>query len=235
MKYSNHGLGLLGLVITAVTGEPYTQWIAREVVAAAGLRNTYPDAPVPDGVAFSSGHSGSVLLGARAVIPAANRTYALASATGFVSTAGDLVRFFGQLDPAARDSVLSVRSRRELTRRHWRVPGISVEPYYGLGTIHGNIGDWAWFGHSGGFQGFITHTGVIPAERVAVSILTNAVDGFTALLFDGCVCTLQAFAKHGPPRKAIADWCGRWWSLWGASDLVPMGNTVFVGAPDPQS
>jgi D-alanyl-D-alanine carboxypeptidase len=231
MKYSNHGFGLLGLVIAAVTGEPYTQWIAREVVAAAGLRNTYPDAPVPKGVPFSSGHSGRVLLGERLVIPATNKTHALASATGFVSTASDLVRFFGQLDPAARKSLLGVRSRRELTRRQWRVPGISIEQYYGLGTIHGTIGDWAWFGHSGGFQGFITHTGMIPAQRLAVSILTNAVDGAPAVLFDGCVRILQAFAKHGRPLKSVADWRGRWWSLWGASDLVPMGNIVCVGMP----
>lgn len=231
MKYSNHGFGLLGLVIEAVTGETYNDWIAKEVVAAAGLRNTYPDAPVPKGTPFSSGHSGRVLLGERLPIPAANRTYALASATGFVSTASDLVRFFGQLDPAARKSVLSVRSRRELTRRQWRVPGISIEQYYGLGTVHGAIGDWPWFGHSGGFQGFITHTAVIPAQRLAISILTNAVDGAPAILFDGCVRILQAFARHGPPLASVADWRGRWWSLWGASDLVPMGNTVLVATP----
>ena len=47
LKYSNHGYGVLGLVIAAVTGEPYVRWVAREVVAAAGLRQTYPDAPVP--------------------------------------------------------------------------------------------------------------------------------------------------------------------------------------------
>jgi len=231
MKYSNHGFGLLGLVIAAVTGEPYTTWIAREVVAAAGLRNTFPDGPVPARVPFSRGHSGRVLLGERVVIPGDNRTYALASATGFVSTAGDLVSFFGQLDPAARRSLLSVTTRRELTRRQWRVPDVSIEQHYGLGLTHGNIGDWAWFGHGGAFQGFTTYTGVIPAQRLTISVLTNAVDGAPAVFFDGCVRILQAFAKHGPPQKRLKDWRGRWWSVWGASDLVPMGSTVFVGTP----
>src|SRR5262249_29587704 len=32
MKYSNHGFGLLGLIIKAITGEPYTTWIKREIV-----------------------------------------------------------------------------------------------------------------------------------------------------------------------------------------------------------
>jgi D-alanyl-D-alanine carboxypeptidase len=31
LKYSNHGYGLTGLVIEAVTGEPYTTWIKCEI------------------------------------------------------------------------------------------------------------------------------------------------------------------------------------------------------------
>ena len=46
-KYSNLGYGLLGLAIEAVTGERYVDWIAREVVAAAGLAETSPDVPLP--------------------------------------------------------------------------------------------------------------------------------------------------------------------------------------------
>ena len=39
-KYSNHGYGLLGLVIEAITGEAYAAWIRREIVEAAGLKET---------------------------------------------------------------------------------------------------------------------------------------------------------------------------------------------------
>jgi CubicO group peptidase (beta-lactamase class C family) len=46
LKYSNHGYALLGLVIQAVTGEPYRDWIAREIVAA--LRLPFADASVID-------------------------------------------------------------------------------------------------------------------------------------------------------------------------------------------
>jgi hypothetical protein len=42
---------------------------------------------------------------------------------------------------------------------------------------------------------------------------------------------MQAFAQHGPPAKRVADWSGRWWSLWGVNDLVPMGGKVFVTVP----
>ena len=46
----------------------------------------------------------------------------MAPATGFVSTAADLVRFFAQLAPNAKQSVLSVDSRREMSRQQWRDP-----------------------------------------------------------------------------------------------------------------
>jgi CubicO group peptidase (beta-lactamase class C family) len=231
MKYSNHGFGLLGLIIAAVTGEPYNDWIAREVIAPAGLARTQPDAPVAKGVPFASGHASHLLLGQRYVIPATNPTHALASATGFVSTAGDLAQFFAQLNPAAKKSILSVESRREMARRQWKVMDQSIERHYGLGTIHGDCADWAWFGHSGGFQGVISQTATVPSQDLTVSVLTNASDGPAGFLLDGTLRILQAFARSGPPAKGLADWSGRWWGLSGASDLIAMGSKVLVATP----
>lgn len=231
MKYSNHAFGLAGLVIAAVTGEDYNSWIAREVVKKAGLENTAPDAPVGPKVKTSRGHSSKWALGERLVIPADNCTHALASATGFLSTAGDLARFYATLDPAAPKSIISAASRREMTRQQWPVPDTAGDRHYGLGTIHGRVGDWEMYGHSGGFQGVRTQTATIPSQKLTVSVLTNAADGNPALLLEGVVHILRAFQKHGAPGKAVAGWTGRWWSLWDAVDLVPMGNTVFLAVP----
>src|SRR2546423_14723274 len=49
MKYSNHGFGLLGLIIEAITGEPYAKWIKREIIDAAGPIETTPDTPIQRG------------------------------------------------------------------------------------------------------------------------------------------------------------------------------------------
>lgn len=231
-KYSNHGYGLLGLVIEAVTGEPYADWMAREIVAAAGLSHTVPDMPA-EGISapFASGHSSKLPLGRRLVVPATNPTNALAAATGFVSTAGDLARFFGSLSPTARRSVLTVESRREMVRRQWKDAYSTVERWYGLGTISGKLGDWEWFGHSGGFQGTITRTCCVPEQDLTVSVLTNAADGPAHPWLDGALHIMQAFAKHGAPSRRTAHWRGRYWSLWGASDLVPVGDRVLVATP----
>jgi hypothetical protein len=48
---------------------------------------------------------------------------------------------------------------------------------------------------------------------------------------DGVVQILHAFARHGAPARAVKDWTGQWWSLWGAVDLVPMGDKVLVASP----
>ena len=231
LKYSNHGYGLVGLIIESITGEPYRQWIKREVVQAAGLRETEPDGPIARRVPFARGHSPKVLLGRRLVIPGDNALDALAPAGGFVSTAADTARFFAQLAPDARRSVISVASRREMVRRHWRNPDTNFEGYYGLGISSGNLGGWDWFGHGGGLQGYVSRTAVVPAQGLSIALFTNATDGWAGFWLDGVMHILRAFAARGAPARRVRDWSGRWWSTWGALDLVPMGDVLIAANP----
>jgi D-alanyl-D-alanine carboxypeptidase len=230
-KYSNHGYGLAGLVIEAVTGTPYRSWIKQAIIDPAKLEETDPDMPVSGAVPVARGHSGKLPLGRRVAIPGDNPTNALAAATGFVSTARDLARLFAQLDPAAKESVLTVASRREMTRRQWRYPHSSLERYYGLGIMCAKVAEWECFGHNGAFQGFASRTLALPEPALAVSLVTNAVDGPTDRWLDGAIHILASFAKHGAPTGEICDWTGRWWTRWVAVDLVPMGGKVMVGSP----
>jgi CubicO group peptidase (beta-lactamase class C family) len=231
LKYSNHGFGLLGLAIEAITGEPYRNWIEREIVDAVGLRETVSNMPIGKGVPFARGHTPRLPVGRRLVIPGDNSADAITPAGGFVSTAADVARFFAQLAPNAKRSVLSAASRREMTRKHWRNPHTSLEGYYGLGIMSGNTGGWDWFGHSGGFQGYISRTCVVPAHDLAITILTNSTDGWAGFWLDGAMHILRNFATAGAPKPRLRDWTGRWWSQWGAVDLVPLGNLVIAANP----
>jgi CubicO group peptidase (beta-lactamase class C family) len=231
LKYSNHGFGLAGLVIEAITGEPYAAFVTREVIKAAGLTQTTPDVPLPAGAKLARGHSGKLLLGRRVIFPGDQSTHALAAATGFVSTASDLVKFFGQLDPRAKDSILSPASRREMTRLQWFDAYAAVPAGYGLGITTGAFAGWDWFGHGGGFQGYLTRTAVVPSRGLAVSLLTNAADGMPQPWTDGVLHILSTFAKEGPPSAKTKGWSGRWWSVWGTTDLVPMGDKVMLALP----
>jgi len=229
-KYSNLGYGLLGLIMEAITGETYRAWIKRELVDALGLDESAPDMPLPRRVPFASGHTGPVLFGGRQIIPGDFETHAVCPAGGFVSTASDTVRYFAQLSPKARKSILSVASRREMIRGQWRNPVREVEQYYGLGIASGSLGGWDWFGHSGGLQGYVSRTCVLSNQELAVSVLTNAIDGWADAWVDGAIHILRGFAQHGVPERKARDWSGRWWSLWGAYDLLPMGGKVVVAS-----
>ena len=230
-KYSNLGFGLLGLVLEAVTGEEFAPWLRREVLDRAGLHETAPDMPAANAEPLATGHTGKLPVG-RIAIPGRNRTGALAAATGFVATAGDLARFFASLDPGASDSPLCVASRREMTRPHWKSPNSETDVHYGLGIISGTAHGHAWFGHSGAFQGFQSRTCVVPDWSLSVSLIVNAIDGPANAWVDGVLHILDRFAKAGPPAPDLAGWRGRWWNLWGAFDLVPVGDRVLVASPD---
>lgn len=231
LKYSNHGYGLLGLVMESVTGQPYADWMAEHVIAAAGLTETAADTAALTEGKLAKGHSGKQPLGYRVVVPGANPTHAMAAAAGFATTASDLARFFAQLAPTAPTSLLSAASRREMSRRLWRDEDTTIERYYGYGLMSGPPGPWSYLGHTGGLQGFISRTVVIPEEHVAVSVVTNALDGLAHSWVDGILGILRRFKEAGEPKPGLADWSGRWWSIWGAVDLVPVGEQVLAAFP----
>jgi len=234
-KYSNHGYALLGAIIEQITGKSYADWITAEVLEPLGLTETLPDMPVRRGAlpkpGLMYGHSGRLLLGRRVVIPCDQPLNALAPVGGFVGTASDLVRFYHALSPAAKRSILSVESRREMIRRQWSVPHSSMGGEYGLGVIVGRYNGWDWFGHTGGLQGFISRAICVPSQNLSIAVLCNSLDGLNGPWVDGILHILQTFAQRGVPTRRLRDWRGRWWGLWGACDLVPMGNRVLMAGP----
>lgn len=232
LKYSNHGYGLLGLMIEQISGMAYTDWIARHVIDAAGLEETVPDMPqLPKSAPMASGHSAEFPFGQRLIVPGDNVCDAIAPAGGFVSTAADVARFFAQLAPESSHSILSPASRREMMHRRWRDDCNTMEFHYGYGTMMNERGPREWFGHTGSLQGFISRTARFPASGFTITVLTNALDGLAYAWVDGVASILSAFASHGAPAKKLQDWNGRWWSMWGTTDLVAMGKVVCQIAP----
>ena len=213
-KYSNHGFGLLGLVIEAVTREPIAPGSSARSSTAAGLRETEPDMPLPKGSRRSRAATRcGCRLGRRLVVPGDNPAHAMASAAGFVSTAADVARFFAQLAPNAKRSVLSAASRREMTRKQWRNPHASLEGYYGLGTMSGTDRRLGLVRPRRRLPGLhladLRHPGL---RTRRITILTNCHRWLGRAL---------GRRRHAHParlrhaRRAdrrVRDWTGRWWS-----------------------
>jgi len=231
LKYSNIGYSLLGLLIEAISDELYAKWIEREIVTASDLKETTADLyEAQESGRLASGHSGIMPFGRRPMSGIAN-TRAMAAATGFVSTAADLARFFNSLSPNATKSVLSVASRRSMALPRWPLPGSPLRRGYGLGTVTGEIGGHGCFGHGGAFPGFLTRTVTVPDWGITVSVLTNAIDGYAAQWAEGIIDLFNVFSERGPALPHLQEWSGRWWSIWSAIDLVPVGDRLLVGDP----
>jgi D-alanyl-D-alanine carboxypeptidase len=97
--------------------------------------------------------------------------------------------------------------------------------------MHGGDGEWAWFGHGGAFPGCLSHTSVVPTHGLAISIIVNTVDLAPLSLVDGVISILRACALNGAATTVTSRWSGRFWSIWGAVDLLPVGDRVLVTQP----
>jgi hypothetical protein len=187
----------------------------------------------------------------RKIIPHVD-THAMASATGFYSTAEDMVtfasaHFFGD------DRLLSDRSRNEMQRPMWS--GLSPDnpkSGYGYGIVVEDYAGHRMVGHSGGYPGHITRTMWDPNEGLAISVLTNAVDGPAEELAGGILAILDRARKTNgsrplesgltnsaaiPPLPESAkdidksSFTGRFAALWGVTDIVLLGDSLLACSP----
>lgn len=233
-KYSNVTYSVLGLVIESVTGTPYAAHLDDTIIGPLGLTSTSADlAHVADPSTIATGHS-SAILGRRLPIDHVD-TAAMASATGLVSTARDVVHwaaahFFGD------ERILGDDAKRRMQRTRWRVES-SAGTEYASGLAVTPLNGRRLLGHGGGFPGHITHTLFDPHARVAVSVLTNAIDG-PAQAYAANLFRLLDLAERGRSGAAgaptapvdaatAARYEGRFASLWTVFDVVALGGRLW--------
>jgi CubicO group peptidase (beta-lactamase class C family) len=169
-SYSNSGYVLLGLVIEAVSGTSYYDYVRKSVFEPAGMASTgfpvrtdaTPDEALPyepemDAGAVKPGVYVPVTLGARG-----------SSAGGASTTADDLLRFVDAL----RKGVLLDPAHLELmTRGHVRYGG--ADSWYGYGTIvEKDRGVLSW-GHGGMARGTQFELKVYPERDAVMLVLSN--------------------------------------------------------------
>jgi D-alanyl-D-alanine carboxypeptidase len=250
-KYTNIGYSLLGLIIGGASGSSYNAYTQTAIVEKLGLRNTGPELDEARLSEYAGGHSGLSSWTERQVIPHVD-THAMASATGFYSTAEDLVRFasahfFGDT------RLISDRSKNEMQRAVWTdLAPDAPKDGYGYGTSIRHYDGHRMVGHSGGYPGHITRTMWDSNEGLAISVLTNAIDGPAEELAAGVLKLLDK-ARDVPskltldsglvnsaalPAPALPDmeidldsFTGRFAALWGVTDVFLLGGKLFASSP----
>ena len=250
-KYTNIGFSLLGLIIGKATDSTYNDYVKTAIVEKLGLTNTGPELDEARLSEYAGGHSALNSRTERQVIPHVD-THAMAAATGFYSTAEEMVQFasahfFGD------NRLISDRSKNEMQRPVWtgQDPDAPRNGYgYGIGASY--YGGHLMVGHSGGYPGHITRTMWDPNEGLAISVLTNAVDGPAEELAAGTLKILDkarevksklplgsgltnsaAIPKPEAPSEEIdpGSFTGRFAALWGVTDVFVLGGKLLASSP----
>jgi CubicO group peptidase (beta-lactamase class C family) len=160
-RYSNYGYMLVGAVVEAVAGEPYLDFMQREVFAPLGLDRTIPDLGTVPGAAtkYDRRHAFRVMRQAHEV----DMSCAMA-AGGFLSTPSELVRFgFAML--------YAELLQQETVDLFWTPLRLNSgwETGYGYGWSIGTVG----LGEEGGRTPYITHGGSVIGGRARLMILPD--------------------------------------------------------------
>lgn len=243
-NYSNLGYSLLGLVVAAASGRTYGEYVTESIVERLGLANTGPEWDPARAAEYAAGHSGRHVSQTRVRLDHVD-TRAMAAATGFYGTASDLVTY-ASAHFDGDDRLLGEHSRRLAQREAWRSDASQPSsPHYGLGFVIDRVGGHRVVGHSGGYPGHITRTLFDPALGLAVSVMTNAVDGPATPLSSGVLRLLDLAREAAPTGLATrassvgfdpARFTGRFAGEFGIVDVALLGEnlvSLHPSGPDP--
>jgi len=220
-RYNNSGFYLAGMVVEAVTGRPYANYVQDELFRPLGM-NSSSLCGTDDVPALAGGHRV-----AGGTPTPTSITWSLPFAAGAVcATAADLVRWQSALESGrliSRAGLTTMRTPTTLT------DGSQID--YGLGTRIGTIGKHAVFGHTGDGGGFATMLMTVPDARLTVAVLTNT-QGSPP--YDIAEAMVRA-ALHEPrprprdleaPEAELTAIAGHYDSDEGPVDLLPCGRRL---------
>lgn len=241
-KYTNIGYSLLGLILEAAGDASYAELSEEYIIKPLGLTRSGAEYDPARADEYAAGHTGRITYtDSRRTVPHVD-TRAMASATGWYSTAAELTRY-GAAHVFGDETLLTDASKRLMQREESVVKVRGKERgRYGLGVALGKIGDRELIGHSGGYPGHITITWIDPEDGLVVSALTNAVDGPAGFIANGVIqlidLALKAAKEEPEPVPEDLKFTGRFANLWGVLDVADLGGILHVinpRMPDPEA
>jgi len=177
-QYSNLGWSLAGEIIRERSGQAYDEYIREQILDPLELGSTrtwYPEDLRGEQLAI--GYTGLHRdLDRDPVNPFFTR--GITAAAGFTSSVNDLASFASwqfRLLENGGEEVLSANTLREMHRVHWVDP--DWETTWGLGFNVRRDDDTTYVSHGGGCPGYITSFTMVPEQKIAAVVLTNAGDG----------------------------------------------------------
>jgi|AGTN01.2.fsa_nt_gi Beta-lactamase class C and other penicillin binding proteins len=237
MKYSNFGYTLVGLLIEEVSGMSFHEYCARHILKPLGLEDTGPEFTPEILPRLVTGYSRPDAQKDRLPIDKNINTGAMASATGFYSTAIEMCEYFNNQFVGSH-TLLSDESKAEMQHMQVEVPHARNGEKYGLGYQIDYTDFRRLFGHGGGFPGQRTRTLCHEEDKIVVVVLANCVDAEPVAIAKGIFSVIDHFKtsdKNSDPKTIdhLRKFQGRYSHLWGDLDIVEHG-TKLIGV-DPNS
>ena len=176
-SYSNHGVGLAGLVVEEISGQTWPEYVETHILEPLGMSHSTAWQPVPEHLQVHSSNGYAFENGRFSAKPF--EFVPLGAAGGMSASAVDMLQFAmahlndGALPNGARilEEASARQMRTDLFRPHPELNGW----LYGFADYSRN--DVAIYGHSGGTFYFFTEFALFPEENLGIFISTNTVGG----------------------------------------------------------
>lgn len=243
-KYSNLAVALAGEIVSAVSEQPYPDYVRAHILEPLGMDSTFVNTIDPNHPRLATPYGRRMPDGSRAACPFTD-SQGITPAANMATTVEDLARFamlqFGD-GPAAGAQILKGSTLREMHRIHWLEP--NWQAGWGLGFRVSRIDGATYVEHGGAVRGYRTHLRICPSDKTAVIALTNSDDGlpveYVAKAFQWVVPAILKVAKPVPekpdPDPAWQQYVGKYRCAWSdAQVLVLDGDLVLIDpmSPDP--
>ena len=195
LKYSNMGIALVGQIVEAASGLPYTEYIHDHILKPLKLKHTFADYKPELDNRLATAYSFPYEHQRRPLMPRLP-TETFASAVGIHSTPTDMCHF-AIANFWSREVLLSDASKKEMQRTQITGYGYDEGWELGLGAEIQRAGNHRLVGHSGHLAGYLTATFFDPHSQLAVSVAVNAKDDTDILkVVRGIIGALDWFAEQ---------------------------------------
>ena len=222
-KYSNLGMGLLGLVVERRSGRRYADYLRQRIFAPLGMTSSTAAPTEEHHRRRATSYYRKAADGSRRIFDYYDME-GLAAAGNVVSSVEDLAAFarLQFRDGAAGGAqILAGTTLREMQRPQFVYP--SFEGGRGLGFAVSRSDGVTFVAHGGWIGGNRTHLLLVPSEKIAVIVAANADDADPSSIarkaYDVMAPAIAAAtATPEPPRVADPAWqryTGTYTDPWG--------------------
>ena len=236
-KYSNLAYTYAGMIVEALSGEPWATYVKRNIFDPLGMTSSSVDQDVPG---MAKGYNRRMPDGSRETLGFVDAR-GMGAATGITSTVGDMGKFVSaqfRRGPRGGAQILNTASLREMHKvRNLENTWTSGS---GIGFSVTRAGEKTYIGHGGGYPGYTTHTLINLDTKVGVIVLTNTNDSDPSGIATQLMNSVgEAVAKASPAKPTVVAWepawarfAGLYRSRGGDSHVVLLSDRLVLITPN---